>query len=146
MGDDLEPLTTLYARFDAITRELAQRDRSTTWRGALSQRAGNRQLAGTTRRDTPPRGNGLHAMQDADSYHSRFTTLKAVVMHSLQRVCPIMPLEELERLVTRATVTEMEYEERAMASSAVHMLEGGEDSLPTPVSTPSEHHSGNGTR
>src|SRR5688572_17501154 len=111
MGDDLEPLTTLYARFDAITRELAQRDRSTTWRGAPSRLAGNRQLVARPRQDTRPPGNGLHGVRDADSRQSRFTSLKAVVMRSLERACPIMPSDELERLVTRATVTEMEYEE-----------------------------------
>ena len=54
MGDDGERLTALYARFDAITKELAGRDHSVARRGALDRLAANRLLAAPSRQDARP--------------------------------------------------------------------------------------------
>jgi hypothetical protein len=110
MRDDLDPLSTLYARFDAITKELAQR------RVAVSRRTARTRLPVSHERP------------------SRLNVLEADVARSLQRVCPMMPAQELERLAAYVAATEMAHEEGAMASSAVHMLEHGEDAIAVPSS------------
>ena len=110
MRDDLDPLSTLYARFDAITKELAQR------RAAVSRRTARNRLA------------------VSDDRRSRLKVLEADVSRTLQRVCPMMPAEELERLAAYVAASEMAHEEGAMASSSVHMLEHGEDAFAVPSS------------
>ena len=118
MRNDLDPLATLYARFDAITKELAQR------RIAVSRRL-------------------VAAVPRADPRESRLTVLKADVTRSLERVCPMMPAEELDRLATRVAISEIAYEERAMARSSVHMLHHADEPMAVPSGN-GRGHSGNG--
>jgi hypothetical protein len=120
MRDDLDPLSTLYARFDAITKELAQR------RAAVSRRTARNRLA------------------VSDERRSRLKVLEADVTRTLQRVCPMMPAEELERLAAYVAASEMAHEEGAMESSAVHMLEHGEDAIAVPSSNGGDPLSGHG--
>jgi hypothetical protein len=146
MGDDGKRLTTLYARFDAITKELAGRDHSAARRGALDRVAANRLLAAPSRQDARLPSNGRHAVPHDDPRHARYIALWTSVMTSLRRVCPIMPENELEQLVTRVAIAEMKYEERAMASSVGHTPRGTERAGAFAEATVSIDRSGNGTR
>jgi hypothetical protein len=132
MRDDLDPLSTLYGRFDAITKELAERRVSVGRRTARNQRLVDRQPEPIRHVDTTPApARPIAAAPPADLRQSRLNVLKADVSRSLQRVCPIMPAEELERLATRIAVSEMAHEERAMAASSVHTRHRADDVAPT---------------
>ena len=145
MADDGERLTTLYARFDAITKELAGRDHSAARQGALGRLAANRLLASSSRRDARPSANDRHLPPDDALRRVRYNALRAIVRSSLQRVCPIMPDDELEQLVTRVAITEMEYEERAMASSVVHTRDSTKHPRAISEAIVPSDRSGNGT-
>ena len=146
MADDGERLTTLYARFDAITKELAGRDHSAARQGALGRLPANRVLAASSRPDGRPFANERHVAPSDTSRHARYNALRAIVMSSLQRVCPIMPDDEREQLVTRVAITEMKYEERAMASSVVHTRDSTKHPRAISEATAPGDRSGNGTR
>ena len=57
-----------------------------------------------------------------------------------------MPADELEQLVTRVAMTEMKYEDRAIASSVGHTPRGTEGAGAFADATVSIDRSGNGTR
>jgi hypothetical protein len=105
MADDLEPLGTLYGRFAAIAQEMAHRDAIARHRASLSRLAAHRQSVGVT--DQVPQ-----AALSIDPSEARFDTLRAAITSRLRSVCPIMPAEAFERLVTRAASIELAAEMR----------------------------------
>ena len=127
-----------------LTRKLAGRDHSAARRAALDRVAPNGQLAASSHQDVRLPPNGLHAVPRDDSQLARYAALSASVMDSLLRVCPMMPAGELEQLVTRVAITEMKYEERAMASSVVHTWDSTEQARANSETTVSSDRSGNG--
>jgi len=142
--NDLDPLSTLYARFDAITKELAQRRAAVSRRTARNRLAVCDEIALTARHGISPSGRLVAPEPHAESRQSRLKVLEADVTRTLQRVCPMMPAEELERLAAYVAASEMAHEEGAMASSAVHMLEHGEDAIAVPSSNGGDPLSGHG--
>ena len=145
MPDDLDPLSTLYARFDSITKDLARRRVSATRRTAHNRLAGSREIASGLGQEPAPASDRLVAAAPrAESRQSRVTVLEADVIRSLRRVCPMMPGEELERLAAYVAASELAHEEGAMSSSTVHMLERGEDAMAVPSPNGKGPQSGHG--
>ena len=83
MPDDLDPLSTLYARFDSITKDLARRRVSATRRTAHNRLAGSREIApGLGQEPAPASDRLVAAAPRAESRQSRVNVLEADVIRT----------------------------------------------------------------